>query len=255
MIKQGLYCGDCVFLLGMVNDGLVNLTITSPPYDDLREYDGNSGVNKRSLARELFRVTSDGGVVVWVCSDQIVGGSESGSSFRDALLFMESGFRLHDTMIWMKDSFNSVGDLRVRYAQVFEYMFVFSKGKPTVFNPIKDRPNKTAGQKMHGTKRQTDGSTKPISSMGKVIADVGIRFNVWQINADKNPYGNHPAVFPEQLAHDHIVTWSNPGDLVLDPMCGSGTTPFIANRLGRKYLGFDVSKNYVEISQERINND
>lgn len=244
--------GDCTQLLASIEDAAIHLTVTSPPYDDLREYNSPHTLNKNLLIEHLYRVTAMGGIVVWVRGDQTIAGSESGTSFQDALAFMEAGFNLHDTMIWMKDSFNSVGDLRVRYAQVFEYMFVFSKGKPRVFNPIKDRPNKHAGEKMNGTKRLPDGSMQIISSNGKKIKEMGIRFNVWQINADKNPYGNHPAVFPKQIPHDHIITWTNRGDVVLDPMCGSGTTLVAAKNLRRKYIGFDSSQLYINITKERI---
>ena len=157
-------------------DNSIQLTVTSPPYDNLRTYKGFSW-DFEAVARELYRVTKPGGVVVWVVADATIDGSETGSSFRQALYFKECGFNLHDTMIWNKGSFSAVGALVTRYAPVFEYMFVLSKGKP-VFNPLKDRKNKYAGDKMHGTITQADGTTRPKSNLGKVSPEFGQRFNV-----------------------------------------------------------------------------
>lgn len=194
-----------------------------------------------------------GGVVVWIVNDATIKGSETGSSFRQALFFMECGFNLHDTMIWEKPSFTATGSLAVRYAPVFEYMFVLSKGKPKTFNPIKDKPNIHAGTKIHGTLRQKDGSVKKISSLGKPVQSYGQRHNVWHIPGEmssKNRF--HPAMFPEQLAADHIISWSNPGDVVLDPFMGSGSTAKAALENGRNYIGFEISSEYCEIANRRI---
>ena len=159
-------------------------------------------------------------------------------------------------MIWSKPVFTAIGTLKTRYASTFEYMFIFSKGKPNTFNPIKDRKNIYAGKKKHGTIRQRDGSLKPVSSRGKTLAEYGMRFNVWNMPPEQsNLKRYHPAQFPERIAHDHIISWCNPGDIVLDPFMGSGTTPFVALKTGRHYIGFDISQEYCDIARKRIEED
>ena len=243
---------DCLEGLRQLPTGSIDLTVTSPPYDDLRKYNGYSW-DFEAIAKELYRVTKDGGVVVWVVSDKTYNGSETLTSFRQALYFKEIGFNVLDTMIWKKPTFTDTGSLRVRYGNVFEYMFVFSKGKCKTFNPIKDRVNKYAGKKKHGTVRQTDGSVKDISSKGKKIAEFGQRFNVWEITPEKNNKTSHPAVFPEQLVHDHIISWSNEGDVVLDAFMGSGTTAKMCKLTNRNYIGFEISEEYCQLAEERLN--
>jgi site-specific DNA-methyltransferase (adenine-specific) len=230
----------------------IDLTVTSPPYDNLRTYNGYS-FDFEGIAKELYRVTKDGGVVVWVVGDATINGSETGTSFKQALYFKEIGFNLHDTMIWNKGTFTAVGALTSRYAPVFEYMFVLSKGQPKTFNPIKDRQNKTFGRKNYGTIRQIDGTTKPMSNIGKPVAEYGQRHNVWELTPEKsNSNRLHPAMFPESLAHDHIVSWSNEGDTVLDCFLGSGTTGKVAKQLNRKFIGIEISPEYLEIASKRI---
>lgn len=244
-----IQCGDCLQLMKKLPNDSIDLTITSPPYDNLRTYKGYSW-NFEGIAKELFRITKNGGVVVWVVNDGTINGSESGTSFRQALYFMEIGFKLHDTMIWKKDTL-SFPD-KTRYGQNFEYMFVFSRGKPKTVNKIKDRKNKYAGTKIHGTSRNVDGSTFRKANHNKnIVSEYGERFNVWEIPSEKkNKYG-HPAVFPEQIANDHILSWSNAGDIILDPFVGSGTTAKMAILNHRHYIGFDISKEYVDIARER----
>lgn len=243
--------GDCLEVMKQFPDNFIDLTVTSPPYDNLRKYHGYT-FDFEPIAKELFRVTKPGGVVVWVVGDATIDGSETGTSFRQALYFKEIGFNLHDTMIWNKGAFSAVGALQTRYAPVFEYMFIFCKGKIKTFNPIDDHINKCAGQKLRGTKRNADGSMKPVSNKGRILSDLGRRFNVWDINAEKSNITNHPAPFSEQLASDHILSWSNPGDLILDPMCGSGTTCKMAKYHDRHFIGIDVSREYCEIARKRI---
>lgn len=249
--------GDCLVLLKSLDDESVDLTVTSQPYDNLRTYNGNIDQwcyeKFQAIAVELFRVTKKGGVVVWIVADATINGSETGSSFRQALWFRECGFNIHDTMIWSKPSFTAVGTLTTRYASTFEYMFVFSKGKPATFNPIKDRKNIHAGKKKHGTLRQRDGSTRPVSSKGKVYEEYGQRFNVWNIPPEQsNTKRCHPAQFPETLAHDHIISWSNPNDTVLDPFMGSGTTGIACLHTGRKFIGFEIDENYYSTAANRL---
>jgi len=252
-----LYNGDCLEVMKNIPDNSVDLTVTSPPYDNLRTYNGNNDQWSEQVwkdcIQELFRVTKQGGVVVWVVGDATIKGSETGTSFKQALWAMECGFNLHDTMIWKKQTFTDTGSLRVRYGNVFEFMFIVSKGKPKTFNALKDRKNKLPGKKKSSTVRQVDGSLKPISSIGKRAGEYGQRFNVWNINTEvSNSKRCHPAQFPEQLAHDHIISWSNKGDTVLDCFMGSGTTGKMANHLGRNFIGIELDLEYFEIAKARI---
>lgn len=246
--------GDNVEILRSMDDNFVDLTVTSPPYDDLRSYNGYSW-DPEALAKELFRVTKDGGMVVWIVGDRTVKGSETGSSFKQALTFMNVGFRLHDTMIYMKDSI-SFPDT-TRYYQIFEYMFIFSKGSPKTVNLISDRKNKWVGHRIRGRERQADGSLAG-SRKGNPVKEFGVRYNVWQVSAgymksskDIIAY-DHPAIFPESLAEDHILSWSNPNDIVLDPFGGSGTTAKMAKLNGRNFIHIDISEEYNEIARERL---
>lgn len=245
-----IYNENCLDTMSRMKDNSIDLTITSPPYDNLRDYNSYS-FEFESIAKQLFRVTKEGGVVVWIVSDATLNGSETGTSFKQALYFKECGFNLHDTMIWNKKTFTATGSLRVRYAPVFEYMFVFSKGKPKTFNPIKDRKNKTFNRTFAtSTVRQKDGSTKKISNV-KAIKEFGQRHNIWSVSTSK-PFGNHPATFPKELVKDHIISWSNEGDIVYDPFMGSGTTALSCVINKREYIGSEISKEYHSTSLSRI---
>ena len=247
-----IYTENCLDTMARMEDNFIDLTVTSPPYDGLRTYNGYS-FDFESVAKELFRITKDGGVVVWIVGDATIKGSESGTSFKQALFFKECGFNLLDTMIWNKGTFTAVGALKSMYAPVFEYMFVVTKGKAKTFNPIKDKKNKTFGKKHTGTIRQKDGSTKPLNTIGKKINQYGQRYNIWEISPEKrNSHRLHPAMFPEQLANDHILSWSNENDLVYDPFMGSGTTAKMAILNNRNYIGSEISKDYVEIANKRL---
>ena len=247
-----IYCMDCVEGIKLLPNECIDLTVTSPPYDNLRTYKGFTW-DFESVAKELYRVTKQGGVVVWIVGDATVNGSETGTSFKQALYFKEIGFNLHDTMIWNKGSFAYPS--KNRYHQVFEYMFIFSNGKPNTFNSIKDRKNSYLGDR-GASGRNKDG----IRNTGKstVREGYGKRFNIWNYpiggghcTKDKIAY-KHPAIFPEALAQDHILSWSNPGDIVLDPMCGSGTTCKMAKLNGRNYIGIDIAEEYVELARRRV---
>ena len=263
-----IHHGDCLELMKDIPDNIIDLTVTSPPYDNLRTYNGYS-FDFEGIAKELYRVTKLGGVVVWVVGDATVNGSETLTSFKQALFFKEIGFNVHDTMIYQK---TSPYPANVRYQQDFEYMFVFSKGKPKTFNPLQEMKSEKEVQKIlkgrmnPGTKtyRNKDGTIKHLdeSSRRRLIkASKKItknRSNIWKINAgymistkDKIAF-EHPAIFPEQLAEDHILSWSNPGDIVFDPMAGAGTTCKMAMLNDRKYLGMEISKEYVDIANKRI---
>lgn len=249
--------GDCILEMRKLQTDSIDLTVTSPPYDNLRTYNGYS-FDFENTAKELFRITKNGGVVVWIVGDETKNGSESGTSFRQALYFKEIGFKLHDTMIYEKNgAAYPAGIKSIRYSNVFEFMFVFCKSKIKTHNLIKDKMNKWAGTSTFGesTNRQKDGSLK--SSGKRVIGDFGFRDNIWRINNGKGFGGDefsnrHPAVFPEALANDHILTWSNPSDVVLDPFMGSGTTGKMAVLNGREFIGIDISSEYCELAKRRI---
>lgn len=238
---------DCVEGMKILSDNCIDLTVTSPPYDNLRKYNGFSWCFE-SVARELYRVTKQGGVVVWVVGDSTINGSETGSSFKQALFFKECGFNLHDTMIWFKPNCFNFGSNNC-YKQSFEYMFIFSKGKPKTINLIKDVKAKQAGKILKGARKHADGGRDKVPDF--VCSEYKRRYNVWPINVQAKTNG-HPAVFPEQLAQDHILSWSNPGDTVLDPFMGSGTTAKMAIETNRNFIGFEISAEYCEIARKRI---
>jgi len=248
--------GDCLEKMKDIPDVSIDLTVTSPPYDNLRKYNGYV-FDFEGIAKELYRVTKTGGVVVWVVGDATIRGSETGTSFRQALYFKDvCGFNLHDTMIYQKNSypFPPIN----RYYQQFEYMFVLSKGKPSTYNiqrcPTDERwrnkNNKTSSQ------RNKDGTTQKLKC--EVGKDDRKMDNIWPLNTgymkgskDKLAF-KHPATFPDLLAKRHIISWSNEGDTVLDPMMGSGTTGKMAKILNRHFIGIEISREYLDIAKRRI---
>jgi len=277
-----IYTEECVqFMKKHLPDKCIDATITSPPYDTMRKYNGYI-FKFEELAQELYRVTKDGGVVVWVVGDETINGDESGTSFRQALYFKQIGFKLYDTMIYKKTGNNYHST--TRYNQIFEYMFILTKGNPKTFNPIKDMPKKWQGSWGRGSNRQKDGTLLERDRPGNYAAKSGkasimtcphcnqeflpddaeknygykIRDNIWTIvnalqMAHSDTYAKlHPATFPEKLANDHILTWTNPGDVILDPMCGSGTTCKMAMKNKRNFIGIEISKEYSNIACQRL---
>lgn len=246
--------GNCVEIMESFDQDSIDLTITSPPYDNLRTYKGYDFPFQR-IAEQLFRVTKPGGIVVWVVGDATIKGSETGTSFRQALQFMDIGFNLHDTMIFQKT--NPIPQIyRKRYNNIFEYMFVFSKGPVKTHNPIKiDCLH--AGLKLNGTtyKNFSKGEQKR-EKMAKPVNKKKIKGNIWEYvvgkKAEDQEAKGHPAPFPCALARDHINSWTNEGDIVLDPMNGSGTTCVSAVQLNRKYIGIDISNQYCDLAKNRI---
>ena len=249
---------DCLEGMRRLPDSCIDLTVTSPPYDNLRDYNNEVTWNFekfKEIAKELFRITKPGGVVVWVVGDATIKGSETGTSFRQALYFKEIGFNIHDTMIYQKNAFPFPD--KTRYAQVFEYMFVLSKGKPNTTNIIRV-PTKEANRikNKKSCQRLPNGETVPMKyETGKSERN---KENVWVYNVgynhttkDKEAF-QHPAMFPEALAQDHILSWSNEGDVVLDPFMGSGTTAKMALLNNRHFIGFEISKEYCDIANKRI---
>jgi len=253
METNKIYQGDCLELMKQLKDNSIDLVVTSPPYDNLRKYKGYT-FDFEGIARELFRIIKDGGVVVWVVGDSTINGSETGTSFKQALYFKEIGFNLHDTMIYLKNQFMPL--THNRYEQGFEFMFIFSKGKPRVFNPIMERCVSAGSKKYRGNAKQYESSYSERKREEITITKkYKQKINVWAFNvgnASGDDKTEHNAPFPEQLAEDHILSWSNEGDTVLDPMCGSGTTCKMALLNKRNYLGFEISEEYCKIANERI---
>ena len=254
--------GDCRDeMRKLIDEGVqVDLTVTSPPYDNLRDYEDlewNFDVFKE-VANLLYSITAEGGIIVWIVKDAVINGSETGTSFRQALYFKDIGFKLYDTMIYAKKgiSFPTTN----RYYDIFEYMFILSKGKPKTINLIKDRRNKTEGQKITSTERQKDGTIRKSHGLlhGKVTQPFGVRFNIWEYaigrgNSAKDKVAfNHPAIMPIQLAKDHILSWSNDQDTVLDCFMGGGTTGVACQQLNRKFIGIEKVEKYYDICTKRI---
>lgn len=244
-----LIAGDCVSLMAEMSAETVDLTVTSPPYDDLRTYQGYD-FNFEAIAEQLLRVTKPGGVVVWVVGDRIKGG-RSLTSFRQAIHFQEIGFNVHDVMIYRKK--NTPFMRSNAYTNCYEFMFVLAKGKPAIFNPLKTNTVRN-GFEMVVYSKGADAVNKKVL---KELKKEKTLCNIWEFavglhgsTSDREAF-NHPAIFPEKLAEKHILSWSNPGDLVLDPMCGSGTTCKMALKHGRAFIGIDISREYIEIAKRR----
>ena len=246
--------GDCTEVMKTIPDSSIDMCITSPPYDNLRVYKGYV-FPFEEIAKQLYRIIKNGGVVVWVVGDATVKGSETGTSFKQALKFMETGFNLHDTMIFRKK--NPIPQIyRKRYNNEFEYMFVFSKGNVQTHNPIMI-PCLHAGLELKGTtyKNFSVGMQKR-GKLANPVKGEKIKGNIWEYVVGKNIIDQeakkHPAPFPYALAKDHIISWTNEGDTVLDPMCGSGTSIVAASDLKRNFIGIDISEEYCKLAQERL---
>lgn len=258
-INQIILGDNCEVMRQMPSES-IDLVVTSPPYDDLRAYGGHSW-DFYGVAWNLKRLLKPGGVIVWVVADETKDGSETGSSMRQALHFKDAGLRLHDTMIYERDGcrFPETN----RYYPVWEYMFILSKGKPTTTNLIEDRKNKQHGDRIaSSTQRERDGSLQRVSAAKmdpeKIVKEYGVRFNTWVYGCGNGKSTNdsyafeHPATYPEKLARDHILSWSNEGDIVLDPFSGSGTTAKMAKHNGRRFIGIEINPEYVEIANKRL---
>jgi site-specific DNA-methyltransferase (adenine-specific) len=265
--KNKIYNESCLDTMSKIEDGVIDLTLTSPPYDDLRTYNKYVTGNKtefngysfpfENIAKELYRITKPGGVVVWVVGDATNKGSETGTSFRQALFFKECGFDLFDTMIYQKTG--TPFPQKDRYNQIFEYMFVFSKGKPNTFNPVMKK-NVTAGAVRNSRKfRNAEGEMIP-GFNGKPVNEWGVENNIWVIRngmykSSKDIVAfEHPAIFPEELALKHIISWTLENDLIYDPFMGSGTTAKCSIQLKRNWVGSEIDNNYFELINKRMLN-
>jgi DNA modification methylase len=248
---NSVYHCDCIELMKSMEENFVDLTVTSPPYDQLRNYNGYH-FDFEGIAKNLFRITKKGGVLVWVVGDKIKNGNRSLTSFKQAIFFQTVGFNVHDVMIYKKK--NTPFMRTNAYTNCFEFMFVFSKGAPKTFNPLKAKTIRQ-GKEMLPFNKGADGINRKI--LGELKPEKTMT-NIWEYavglhgtTSDRIAF-KHTAVFPEKLAEDHILSWTNQGDIVFDPMCGSGTTCKMATLLGRNYIGCDISEEYCKIAQERI---
>jgi len=249
-----IYNENCIDTLSKMDNNSIDCTITSPPYDDLRTYNGYS-FPFEDIAKELFRVTKEGGVVVWVVGDATIKGSETGTSFKQALYFKEIGFNLYDTMIYQKTG--TPFPQKTRYNQIFEYMFILSKGKPNTFNPILKK-NVQAGSVRNSRKFRNKNGELVSGMVGKPIAEYGVENNVWimkngmyKSTSDLIAF-EHPAIFPEELVQKHIHSWTNENDIIYDPFMGSGTTAKMSILQNRNFIGSEISEEYFNIAIERV---
>ena len=247
-----LYLGDCKEILSSWPECFrFNAAVTSPPYGDIRAYGGHEKPDLLAVISAMSKRLEAGGVIVWNTADQTVNGSETGESFRHALHAIDCGLRLHDTMIYCKEGVTFPDSNR--YHPAFEYMFIFSSGAPKHFNGLKDWANKSRGRILSGTSRQKDGTTSRFNNVGQEVPTCGLRRNWWPI---ANPYTGetegHPAPMPYSMAHDHLETWTTPGETILDPFMGSGTTGVACAKLGRKFIGIELEPKYFDIACKRI---
>ncbi len=247
-----IICGDNCEIMRQMPSESIDLVVTSPPYDDLRTYGGHSW-DFYGVAWNLKRLLKPGGVIVWVVADATKDGSETGTSMRQALHFQGIGLNIHDTMVYQKAGGGAVGS-HYCYWQFWEYMVVISKGRPAVVNRLADRVNVSAGHLNSSSGQKNEKTGTRLRRTARRTAQTGVRTNIWKFGHG-NRHGDvtdHPAPFPEKLARDHILSWSNPGDVVLDPFSGSGTTAKMARETGRRFIGIEVNPEYVEISRKRL---
>lgn len=246
-----IICGDSCEVLKQIPDNVIDLIITSPPYDNLRKYNGYS-FDFECIATELYRIVVIGGVIIWVTGDQTINGSETGTSFKQALFFKSLGFNLHDTQIYIKTNYVPLN--HNRYEQSFEYMFCFSKGKPKTFNPIKIpciHAGKSASKRTFY--QSTEDLVPQIGHKHNPVAKEKISPNVFYYSVGgKKEIKGHPAMYPEKLVEDQLLTWSLPNDIVLDPFCGSGTTCYVAKNHKRNYIGIEISEEFCTLSEKRL---
>ena len=252
-----IYNENCLETMAKMPDNFIDLAVTSPPYDGMRTYNGYS-FDFENIAKELYRVVKDGGVIVWIVGDATVNGSETGTSFRQALFFKEIGFNLYDTMFYEKASRIPTEG---RYYNTVEYMFILSKGKPKALNFIVDHKNSTEGQSRIKDKCINKGKNEKKEGQYLVTGEFSRRSNVWRYGTGRptdltkilnETRLKHPAIAPEKLVADHIVSWSNENDLIYDPFMGSGTTAKMSILNNRKYIGSEISEDYCKITETRI---
>jgi len=248
---NSILCGDAVEVMKGFPSDSIDLVVTSPPYDELRNYNGYS-FNFEGIAQGLFRVLKKGGVLIWVVGDKIRKGNKSLTSFKQALYFQNIGFNVHDVMIYQKK--NTPFMRSNAYTNCYEFMFVLTKGSPKTFNALTTETVRQGIEPLPFNKG-ADGVNKKIK---KELKSTKTLTNIWKYavglhgsTSDRIAF-KHTAIFPEKLAEDHILSWTKKGNTVFDPMCGSGTTCKMALLNKRKYIGCDISKEYVDIAKKRV---
>lgn len=248
--------GDCLSVLPEVLASSVALTVFSPPYDAIRDYNKDWQLDYHRLGIELLRVTEVGGVAAVVIGDGTRNFAKSLTTFRWAVDWVDRvGWKLFECCIYSRHG-NPGAWWSQRFRVDHEYILIFFKGdRPRCFNkePLMV-PSKHAGKVFSGTDRLTNGGFKKITP--KAVNEKKCRGTVWNYSTS-NSEGNrlkleHPATFPDQLADDLIACFSQRGDLVLDPMVGSGTTVVSAAKQGRRFLGIDINEEYVGIASQRL---
>jgi DNA modification methylase len=246
-----IYNENCLGTMARMPDNFIDLTVTSPPYDNLREYNGFT-FPFEEIASELYRITKPGGIVVWVVGDATIEGNETLTSFKQALYFQQIGFNVLDTMIYYINGTGAKGSNNA-YWQSFEYMFILTKGKPKTVNRIADKRNLNVGKprSSNGSRKLNEIGTRT-ERKGVVAPEFSVRENVWKYNVGQNDTTDHPAVFPEKLASEHIYSWSNENDIIYDCFGGSGTTAKMAHLSNRNWILSEISKEYCDIAQKRI---
>jgi site-specific DNA-methyltransferase (adenine-specific) len=245
-----VYNENCLETMAQMPDCFIDMVLTSPPYDNIRNYKGYF-FQFEEIAKQLFRILKDGGVIIWVVGDETKNGSETGTAFRQALYFKDIGFNINDTMIYYKN--NPMPTTGNRYHQHFEYMFCFSKGQPKTFNPITEETKYRGLANMKNRGLEGELNYKKVErTTQKKIGNVFCYSVGGGISTKDKVAYNHPAIFPEQLAIDQIKTWSNENDLIYDPFMGSGTTAKIAQILNRNWIGSEISSEYIDICNQRL---
>jgi site-specific DNA-methyltransferase (adenine-specific) len=248
---NNIYNIDCTEGMKQLPANSIDLVVTSPPYDDLRNYNGYA-FDYQSIAKELYRIMKDGGIVVWVVGDKIKDGNKSLTSFKQSLFFQEIGFNVHDVMIYQKK--NTPFMRSNAYTNCYEFMFIFSKGKPKTFNPLKTKTVRSGIEKLVANKKADGINKKVVGELNKEKTLI----NIWDYAVGLGGSTNdkiafeHTAIFPEKLAQDHILSWSNEGDIIFDPMSGSGTTCKMAKLNNRNFIGMEISEEYTNLSLKRL---
>ena len=252
-----IYNEDCIVGMKKLKDKSIDMILTSPPYDNLRNYKKNiASIWNEKIWKEVliecYRVLKDNSVLVWVVGDATINGSETGTSFKQALFAKEIGFNIHDTMIYQKQ--NPIPQFKThRYTNAFEYMFVFSKGRPKKGRLLTE-PTKQAGRVDRNYRGQVTADEVYVGKTIKVVKKEKIRTNIWTYSQNNgiDRTINHKAQFPEKLAEDHILSWSDEGDVILDPFMGSGTTAKMAILNNRNFIGFEINEEYCKMAEKRI---
>jgi hypothetical protein len=254
--RNAILLGDALEILSRIPAGSIPLTLFSPPYDGIRDYGKNWSLDYKTLGRLLFGATCDGGVCAVVIGDGTKDFAKSLTTFRWAVDWVDNtGWRLFECCIYSRHG-NPGAWWTQRFRVDHEYILIFFKGdRLRCFDKTALMiPSKHAGKVYSGTDRLTNGGFKKIEP--KAVNDLKCRGTIWGY-ATSNSEGNrtkleHPATFPDRLADDLIHCFSKPGDLVFDPMCGSGTTCVMAAKAKRDYLGIEINPEYHSIAMKRI---